>query len=299
MNRYMGLLATTAAYLIWGASPLFWKRLNDIPAKELLSWRVLFALLILGAAIVVRRRVGALRSALANPRTLMIASLASGCLMVNWLLFIWSISHGHIVDVSLGYYMNPLMSIALGVVVLRERLTKGARIAIGFAIVGVGVMSFSAGRVPWIPLLLATSFAIYGVLKKQPDAAAPTEALALESSLAMIPLGAYLLYLILRGESVALTAPQDWSLLPFTGLITVAPLILFGVAAQRTRLSTIGMLQFIAPTLQLMVAVLIYDEGVDPSEKIGFGLVWVAVTLFAVDTYRSDRVPSSRPETEA
>ena len=288
MSRHLGILATTAAYFIWGASPLFWTRLQRIPALELLGWRVLFALLILSAAIMIRGRAGALRQALADPRTLIIASLSSICLMINWLLFVWSVTHGHIVDVSLGYYINPLMSVALGVLVLGESLRLGTRLAVGLAVLGVGVITFAVGHLPTIPLLLAASFAFYGLLKKQRGAAPPTEALAIESALAMVPLGGYLANLVLRGESVALTTPQDWVWLPFTGLITVAPLLLFGVAAQRTRLSTIGMLQFIAPSLQLIIGVLIYAEAVDPSEKIGFGLVWIAILLFAADMYQAD-----------
>ena len=289
MNRQLGVPATVAAYLIWGASPLFWKRLEQIPASELLSWRVLFALLILSMAIVARGRLGVLRRAVSARRTLTIASLASACLMVNWAVFVWAVTHGQIVDVSLGYFINPLMSVALGVFALGEPLSRNARIAVGIASAGVGIITLAAGEFPWVPLLLAASFALYGLLKKNEAVAPPMEALAIEATWAVLPLGGYLVYLALRGESVVLTTMPDWDLLPYTGLITVAPLWLFGVAAQRTRLSTIGMLQFIAPTLQLMIGVLVYAEDFALSEAVGFGLVWVAVSLFAVDMYRSDR----------
>ena len=208
---------------------------------------------------------------------------------MNWALFIWAVTHEHLVEISLGYYINPLMSVTLAVLVLGESLSRAARLAVAMTAGAVIVMTIAAGETPWISLSLAITFALYGLLKKQPDAAPPFEALMLESATAAVPLFAYLAWLILNNDSVVTASTESWALLPFTGLITIAPLVLFATAAQRIPLATLGMLQYLAPTIQLGLGVWLYGEAVSRGQFIGFVTVWIALGIFAVDSARTLR----------
>jgi chloramphenicol-sensitive protein RarD len=282
-----GIIAGISAYWLWGASPIFWNAIKMVPPLELLAWRVVWALLFLALFILVTRRGEVLRMAYRNPRTRMIAMASGALLTVNWALFIWAVTHEHLVEISLGYYINPLMSVALAVLVLGESLSRAARLAVAMTAVAVIVMTIAAGETPWISLSLAITFALYGLLKKQPDAAPPFEALMLESATAAVPLFAYLAWLILNNDSVVTASTESWALLPFTGLITIAPLVLFATAAQRIPLATLGMLQYLAPTIQLGLGVWLYGEAVSRGQFIGFVTVWIALGIFAVDSART------------
>jgi chloramphenicol-sensitive protein RarD len=284
-----GIIAGISAYWLWGASPIFWNAIKMVPPLELLAWRVVWALLFLALFILVTRRGEVLRMAYRNPRTRMIAMASGALLTVNWALFIWAVTHEHLVEISLGYYINPLMSVALAVLVLGESLSRAARLAVAMTAGAVIVMTIAAGETPWISLSLAITFALYGLLKKQPDAAPPFEALMLESATAAVPLFAYLAWLILNNDSVVTASTESWALLPFTGLITIAPLVLFATAAQRIPLATLGMLQYLAPTIQLGLGVWLYGEAVSRGQFIGFVTVWIALGIFAVDSARTLR----------
>jgi chloramphenicol-sensitive protein RarD len=237
----------------------------------------------------VRRRPAVLRSALTHRRTVGIAISAGGILTFNWALFIWAVTNGHIVEASLGYYINPLMSVAFGVALLGERLSRAVWIAVAIATLGVAVMTLATGELPWISLCLAVSFAFYGLFKKHVDAAPPVEGLSIEVTTAAIPLGCYLAYLIVQDQSVIVASSEDWLLLPISGVITVVPLLLFGMAAQRIPLSTVGMLQYIAPTIQLILGVALYGEELTPGEMFGFASVWIALGIFSLDSLRALR----------
>jgi chloramphenicol-sensitive protein RarD len=284
-----GIIAGISAYVLWGASPVFWNAIKVVPPLEVLAWRVVWALLFLALFILVTRRGEVLRTAYRNPRTRMIAMASGALLTANWALFIWAVTHEHLVEISLGYYINPLMSVALAVVMLGESLSRAARLAVAITALGVIVMTIAAGEAPWISLSLAITFAIYGLLKKQPDAAPPFEALLLESATAAVPLFAYLAWLIWNHDSVVTTSTESWALLPFTGLITIAPLVLFATAAQHIPLATLGMLQYLAPTIQLGLGVWLYGEAVSRGQFIGFVTVWIALGIFAVDSARALR----------
>ncbi|MBW2389547.1 MAG: EamA family transporter RarD [Deltaproteobacteria bacterium] len=289
MEFRRGILCGIGAYVIWGASPIYWNAIKRVPPFEVLSWRVLWALLLLLIVLFARRHATVLRSSLMHRRTLAIAMASGGFLTVNWALFIWAVTNGHIVEVSLGYYINPLISVMFGVVLLRERLSHGARIAVAIATLGVGVMALTAGQPPWISLCLAVTFALYGLLKKRADAAPPVEGLLIEVGTAAVPLGFYLAYLIVHEQSVIVSSTDDWALLPISGVITVVPLLLFGIAAQRIPLSTIGMLQYLAPTLHLILGVMLYGEEITPGEMFGFASVWIALGIFSIDSLRAMR----------
>lgn len=295
MEYRRGIIAGISAYWLWGASPIFWNAIKMVPPLELLAWRVVWALLFLALFILVTRRGEVLRMAYRNPRTRMIAMASGALLTVNWALFIWAVTHEHLVEISLGYYINPLMSVALAVLVLGESLSRAARLAVAMTAVAVIVMTIAAGETPWISLSLAITFALYGLLKKQPDAAPPFEALMLESATAAVPLFAYLAWLILNNDSVVTASTESWALLPFTGLITIAPLVLFATAAQRIPLATLGMLQYLAPTIQLGLGVWLYGEAVSRGQFIGFVTVWIALGIFAVDSARTLRSNRKSP----
>ncbi|MBW2694779.1 MAG: EamA family transporter RarD, partial [Deltaproteobacteria bacterium] len=202
MEFRRGIAAGIAAYVIWGGSPIYWNAIREVPPPEALSWRVVWAVLILLVVLAVRCRFGALCRLACQPRTLALSVASGGLLALNWGLFLWAVTSGHIVEVSLGYYINPLMSVALGVVILREQLSRATRIAVSIAALGVGVMTFAGEQVPWIALSLAVSFALYGLLKKQPDAAPPLEGLLIEAATVAVPVGLYLMVLIGQNQSV-------------------------------------------------------------------------------------------------
>ena len=280
-------MAGVGAYLIWGSSPLYWNAIDHVPPAEALSWRVAWAIAILLVVLAIRGEWSDLRRALATSKTLRISVGAGLLLSINWATFLWAVTSGHIVEVSLGYYINPLMIVALGVLILGETLSPGARVAVAIATAAVVLMTVASGEWPWIALALAISFALYGLLKKQPETAPPLESLLIEATTAAIPLSLYLVYIIARGESVVAGSAQDLLLIPFAGAITVAPLLLFGMAARGMALSTLGMLQYIAPTLQLVLGIWLYGEVVTPAEAWGFAAVWVALGIYAADILRS------------
>jgi chloramphenicol-sensitive protein RarD len=281
------MVAGVAAYLVWGASPIFWKATAVIPAFEVLSWRVLSALALLLGLVALTGRGKSLRRTLSNGRTIALAVASGALLAVNWILFIWAVTEGHILEASLGYYINPLMSVALGVALLGEELRPAVRLAVGIAALGVAVMTIAGGQFPWIALSLAVTFAIYGLMKKHSDAAPPIEGLLTETATVTLPLGFYLITLLGSARSVAVDTPSTWALIPFTGVITIVPLVLFGYAAQRIPLSSVGMLQYIAPTLQLMIGVGLYGEVITTARAFGFASVWTALAIFAWDNLRS------------
>jgi chloramphenicol-sensitive protein RarD len=281
-----GVIAAVAAYVIWGGSPIYWNIIRDVPPSEALSWRVIWAVLILFVVLVAGRHLAVLRRLARQPRTLMLSVIAGCLLSVNWGLFLWAVTSGHIVEVSLGYYINPLMSVALGVLVLRERLSFGTWAAVSIAASGVAVMTYAGQELPLIALGVAVSFGLYGLLKKQPNAAPPLEGLLIEMITVAIPFGVFLMVLIARNESVVVETGDHWALIPWSGAITVAPLLLFGIAAQRIPLSTVGMLQYLAPTIQLLIGLYLYDETMSNAEKFGFAAVWLALGIFVFETIR-------------
>ncbi|MAI26293.1 MAG: protein RarD [Spirochaeta sp.] len=280
------IMAGVGAYLIWGGSPIYWNAIKHVPPAEALSWRVLWAIVILLGVLALRSQWTVLFRVLTTPRTLLISIGAGLLLSVNWAVFVWAVTSGHIVEVSLGYYINPLMSVALGVVILRETLSSGARLSVAIATIAVVVMTLAGDEWPWIALSLASTFALYGLLKKQPAAGPPLESLLVEATTALIPLSFYLFYLVYGGQSVVMASDDHPLLIPASGLITVLPLVLFGVAVRSVPLSTLGMLQYLAPTIQLVLGLVLYGEVATSAEIFGFVSVWVALAIYAFDSLR-------------
>ncbi len=275
-----GTLYGLGAYGLWGAVPLFWPLVARAGSLELLAHRVLWSLVISALLALVLLRRGWF-GRLANRRTLLMLALAAAVVSVNWGLYIWAVNHGHVLETSLGYYINPILSILVGVVVLGERMAALQWVSVGLAAVAVVVLTVEYGRLPWISLVLAASFATYGVMKKQVNGGA-VETLTVESALlAPVALG-FVVYLQTRGDSTFIMLGWAHSLLLVaTGVVTVVPLLFFAAAATRLPLTALGLLQYLAPTLQFLLGVYYFGEQMSTGRWIGFGLVWLALMLMS------------------
>ncbi|HZA03328.1 MAG TPA: EamA family transporter RarD [Propionibacteriaceae bacterium] len=295
-----GILYGVGAYTLWGAVPLFWPLVARANALELLAHRVIWSLVICALLLLTVVPRG-WWSRIGRPRILLLLAAAATVVSVNWGVYIWAVNHGHVVETSLGYYINPILSILVGVVFLRERLAPLQWASVGLAAVAVLVLTFEYGQLPWIALVLATSFATYGVIKKQVNGGA-VETLTVESALLTPVALGYLAFLQATG---GLTFGHlGWGhslLLVASGLVTVVPLLFFAAAATRLPLSTLGLLQYIAPTLQFLLGVLYFGETMSVGRWIGFALVWVALvilTVYGVRQARRARRPAAEPVAE-
>lgn len=284
-----GLLLGAAAYGIWGLFPLFWPLLEPATAREILAHRVLWSVLAMGLVVVVLRRGPAVRALWGEPRRRAWLALAAIVVACNWGGYIWGVNNGHVVETSLGYFINPLVTVLLGVTVLGERLRTLQWAALGLALVAVVVLTVDYGRPPWVALLLAVSFGVYGLAKKQ-AAAGAVESLTLETAF-LAPLAlAYAVGLTLTGGATFASEGAGHALLlASAGLVTAVPLVLFGAAATRMPLVMLGLLQYFAPILQFGLGLLVFDEEMPPGRWIGFGLVWVALVMLTAESLRHHR----------
>lgn len=275
-----------AAYTMWGLLPLYWKTLQAVPALQIICHRIIWSLVFLLLILLVMRKLTSLRQNREVMRSFFLAALL---LSANWLIYIWAVNAGFIVETSLGYFINPLLSVLLGVIVLRERLRTGQWIAISIAALGVLYLTIMHGQIPWIALALASTFGFYGLIKKTAPLPA-MQGLTLETGLLLLPAIAYLLYTEWQGTGSFLHVSWAENLLLIgAGITTTAPLLLFAMAAQQVPLSVVGMLQYIAPILQLLIGLVIYDEPFVLHQAIGYGLVWVALVIFIIDGLRAHR----------
>ncbi|WP_432036511.1 EamA family transporter RarD [Streptomyces cucumeris] len=278
-----GLLYGFAAYGMWGLVPLFWPLLEPADAVEILAHRMVWSLAAVGLILLALRRWAWIRPLLRQPRRLGLIAIAATVISVNWGLYIWGVNSGHVVETALGYFINPLVSIAFGVLLLRERLRPAQWAAVGVGALAVVVLSIGYGKLPWIALTLAFSFATYGLVKKRVGLGG-LESLAAETAVQFLPALGFLLFLGSRGDSTFGSEGTGHSaLLASCGVITALPLICFGASAVRLPLSTIGMLQYIAPILQFTLGLAVFHESMPPERWAGFGLVWLALTLLTWD----------------
>ena len=282
-----GVALGAAAYLLWGLFPAFFHLLESAGPVEVLAHRVLWTLVLMVVILGVLRGWGALRSL--PLRVWAMVAAAAALIAVNWGLFIYATMIDHVVEVALGYYIGPLVSVLIGVFVLRERLRPLQWTAVGIATVAVLVIATGDRRVPWIGLALAVSFAVYGLIKK--TVPLPATASLTAEGLVLAPLAAvYLVVLQLAGTgSLTGHGAGHVALLMASGPVTAVPLLLFGAAARRIPLTTLGTLQYLAPTLQFLLGVVVYGEVMPAERWVGFGLVWVALVVFTVDLLRSRR----------
>lgn len=282
-----GLTFGVTAYLVWGIVPVYWKWMASVPAVEILAHRVVWGAVTLIAIVGFGGAGARVRAAMSDRRTVAMMALSGGLLAINWGVFIGAIAAGRLLDASLGYFINPLVSVLLGTLVLRERPRPLQRLAIGLALIGVALGAWRLGHVPWISLVLAGSFGSYGLVRKT----ARVDALAgstLETVLLAPLAAAYLIYLAAHDRGgLGHAAPTVQLLLLSTGVVTALPLLMFTAAARRLPLSTLGFLQYLTPTLQLILAVAVYGEALAAGRLVSFALIWVALIVFTVDLVKA------------
>ncbi|HYB32097.1 MAG TPA: EamA family transporter RarD [Steroidobacteraceae bacterium] len=291
---HRGLVAATAAFTLWGLFPVYLHPLREVPALQVIAHRVAWSCLFLLAWMLARGELWRVSATLTRPPLL--AGLAASATLIscNWLVYVWSVTHNHIVDSSLGYYINPLVNVVLGVLVLRERLNRTQWSAIALAAIAVGYLTVLAGHPPWIAFALAASFSLYGLVRKMISVEA-LPGLATETLLLMPLAVGYLLWCEHAGSG-ALTRDGAGiaALLVGSGLVTAVPLFLFAFGARLLPYSTVGVLQYIAPSLQLLCGVLFYRESFGPALAAGFALIWAALLLYATDGWWRTRAGAGR-----
>jgi chloramphenicol-sensitive protein RarD len=274
-----GTVFAVAAYLIWGLFPIYWKQLTAVPALQLIGHRIVWSFVLLGLVLIITGRVGTFLGSLDRnaARAYVIAALL---ISVNWFVYVWAVTQGLIVEASLGYFINPLLSVLLGVLLFKERLRPLQWLPIALAGVGVGYLTISLGRLPWLALVLAVTFGLYGAVKKS----APLNSLfglTAETGVLSLPAAAYLVYCEAMGTGMFLHRPAaENALMVGSGVVTAIPLLLFASAAIRVPLTTIGLLQYVTPTMQFLIGVLMYGEPLPLPRLAGFGLVWIALLVF-------------------
>ncbi|MGW1979735.1 EamA family transporter RarD [Streptomyces sp. NPDC001889] len=274
---------------MWGLVPLFWPLLEPSGALEILAHRMAWSLVVVALALLVLKRWGWVRELLGDHRKLGLLTVAALVITVNWGLYIWTVNEGRVVEASLGYFINPLVTIAIGVLVLKERLRPAQWVAVGTGFAAVVVLTVAYGQPPWISLTLAFSFAAYGLAKKKANIGG-LESLAAETAVLFLPAVGFLLWLAARGEaSFGAHGLGHVALLAATGLVTAVPLVCFGAAAIRVPLSTLGLLQYLAPTFQFLLGVLYFKESMPAERWAGFALVWLALTCLTWDALRAGR----------
>ncbi|PXX46255.1 EamA family transporter RarD [Aquitalea magnusonii] len=276
-----GVLFTFVAFVIWGLFPLYWKPLHHIPALQILCHRIVWSALFVAGILTVRHNWAWLGEAVRQPQKLAIFGLSSLMLSLNWLIYIWAVNAGHVVEASLGYFINPLFNVLLGRLFLAEKLTPIQRSAVLLAAAGVAWITWTSGTVPLIALSLAATFGLYGLLRKKAPLAS-LEGLALETFL-MAPLAlAALLWFQWQGQGAFLhEAVGSDVLLVGAGVVTAVPLLLFAAGARRLKLATVGLIQYIGPTIQLALGVWLFGEPFDSAKLLGFCLIWLALLLYS------------------
>lgn len=278
-----GTLFALASYIAWGFLPIYWKALSHLPGLETTSHRILWSALVAAILLTMQRNWQWFGRVLTQPRILLTFLGISALIFANWLIYIYAINNNRLVESSLGYFINPMVNVLLGVFFLRERPRTWQWVAIGVAAIGVLYLTYNYGRLPWIALGLALSFGFYALLKK--NAPLPSlQGLFLETTILAIPLTIYLITLEMRGQGTF--AHSDWQitvLLVLAGVVTALPLLLFSAAARRVPMTLLGLLQYISPTIAFFLGVAIYHEPFSQSQLIGFSFIWVALAIFTLE----------------
>jgi chloramphenicol-sensitive protein RarD len=294
-SRSRGLVAALAAYLSWGAFPLYFKALAAVPPVQILAHRVLWSAVFLCGLVTLRRRWGEALEVLRGGR-LPIYVVTTLLISGNWLLFIWAVNTGRILEASLGYFVNPLVNVLLGALFLRERLSRRQALAIALAGAGVLALVVRLGAFPWVSLALALTFALYALLRKKAHIDAVVGLLVETLLLAPVAL-LYLAALARAGQGAFGAAPATTALLALAGVVTAVPLIWFAVGVRALRLSTMGLVQYVTPTCQFLLAVALYRERFTAAHAVAFGCIWASLALYTFDALRGRRPPA--PEATA
>lgn len=285
-----GLWVAFGSFVLWGLMPLYWHLLKVVPSLQIVAHRIVWSALLVFAWLLFKHGRGWLREALAAPRVAWMLGLSGVLIGFNWGLYIWAVNAGHVVETSLGYFINPLLNVMIGVLFLRERLRPVQWVSVAIATCGVLWLTLRYGSFPWIALALAASFALYGLIRKL-AAVAPIRGLGVESAYLVLPALAMLLWGETHGQGGFL---DGWgiaigALLVISGLLTALPLIGFAFAVQRVPLSVVGVMQYIAPTLQFLIGVFVFREAFDADRAIGFAFIWIALAIFAGEGWLQSR----------
>jgi len=281
MNK--GVLYGVAAYLMWGFFPIYFKALQSVPSIQIVLHRVVWSFLFVILLIFLRREWPRFKDSLRNQRVLLTYTLTAVLLAVNWLIYIYGINSGQVVETSLGYFINPLLSVALGVIFLRERLRSMQWFPVGLVAVGVLYLTLQYGSLPWIALALAFSFGMYGLIKKIAPLGS-LHGLSLETGIIFIPALVYLF--VVESQGNGSFGHLGWNvtlLLAFVGVVTALPLLLFGLAARSIPLTLLGILQYIAPTVQFLLGIFLYQEPFTTTRLVGFAIIWLALIIFSLE----------------
>jgi len=283
-----GLLFGVSAYIIWGLLPLYWKLVEEAGAYEILAHRGIWSLLICVSLLALRKQLKSAYEMVRSSRTFSLLFLASGLLTINWGVYIWSVTVNRVVEAALGYYITPLINVTFGVLLLREKLRPAQWIAVALAAAGVVILTLGYGSLPWIALVLAISWGSYSLIKKSLNLGA-LETLSLETLFAFLP-NLVFLFIIQGNGSAEFGSTWTISILLFgAGAATVIPLLLFNGSTTRLPLSTVGLLQYITPTIMFFIGIYINDEDISTTKVIGFAFIWLALAVLSRDLYRSSR----------
>lgn len=275
-----GFAFALSAYFLWGFLPLFMKAISHIPAPEIIAHRIIWSIPVAGVVLVATGRTADLKVALKSPRTLAMAALTASIITINWGIYVWSIAAGRALESALGYYINPLFSVFLGAVLLREKLSVSQWVAIGLAVCAVAILTIEAGGLPWVSLGLAISWGFYAFFRKTLPVG-PNQGFLLEVMLLSVPAMAYIGYVETQGQGhFGDTGIADVLWLLACGLVTAVPLILYANGAKLLRLSTIGIMQYIAPTMIFVIAVFVFKEPFGLSKLVAFAFIWAALVVF-------------------
>jgi len=291
-TRASGFDYALGAYLAWGLFPIYWKLLSRVPARELIAHRVVWSFVVVLGLLTAFKRWPEVRRALSQPKTLAALLLSTALISSNWFLFIWAVNTGHVLEASLGYYINPLLNVVLARMVLGEQLRPLQWVAVGLAAVGVLYLTVGMGVLPWVSLVLALTFGFYGLVRKLAPVE-PLAGLAVETGIAAPVAVIYLLAVPLAQGRLLAGTPRESLLLLCSGLVTALPLLWFAIGAKRLRYSTLGIIQYLAPTCQLALAVLAYGEPFTSRHAVTFLLIWTAVLMYAADSVRGGRTPQA------
>lgn len=280
-----GLIVGLVCYLLWGFLPLLFHALQDVGAVTIVADRTIASLFVVGAILLLRNRMSEVAAALRDPQTLRSMVISSVLLAANWLIFVWAVEQNQVLEASFGYFINPLVNVAIGMVLLGERHNPWQWTAIGVAILAIVIQAIGVGRFPWIAVSLALTFGFYGYFRKTAKVGSASGLFV--ETLILTPLAiAYLAYTFIREGGVGLHAdPYHFFLLLLTGPATAAPLLMFAYAVQRLRLTTIGMLQYLSPSIAFLLAITAFGEPINPVRLLSFGLIWLSLAIYSADSF--------------
>ena len=290
-----GLLVGVLCYVLWGFLPLLFDLLKDTGPVFIVANRTVWSLFFVGAILVAGRRMGEVRAALADPKTLRSMIISALLLAANWLIYVWAVATGQVLEASFGYFINPLINVAIGMLLLGERQNAWQIAAIVVAVIAIGIQALGLGRIPYIALSLALSFGFYGFFRK--TARVSSAGGLFVETLVLVPLAlAYILWSVLVDHNPAYASPYDLVLLLLTGPATSVPLLLFAFAVQRLRLTTIGMIQYVSPSIAFLLAIFVLHEPINATQLLSFGLIWLSLIIYSTDSLlRRNRASGPAP----